>query len=38
MTGGFTVGDVPATTTTKPAVKKPAPKHKPKKHKPKKKR
>jgi hypothetical protein len=36
MTGGFTVGDVPVTTTIKkPVAKKPAPKHKPKKHKPK---
>jgi hypothetical protein len=41
MTGGFTAGDVPVTTTTtKPVAKKPAPKHKPPKHKkkPKKKR
>jgi hypothetical protein len=41
MTGGFTVGDVPVTTTAKkPVAKKPAPKHKPPTHKkkPKKKR
>jgi hypothetical protein len=40
MSGGFTVGDVPATTTKKPVAKRPAPKHKPPKHKkkPKKKR